>query len=515
MAGFDFDLFVIGGGSGGVRAARRAAGFGASVALAERAELGGTCVHLGCVPKKLLHHAASVPDALTDAAGFGWSLSSSLASSPRLDWPRLRDSVKRETARLGGLYGGTLEAAGVEVLRGEARIEGAQEVSLGGRMIRAERVLYAAGSHPLRPDHPAGGEGWISDDLFSLSQIPACIAVMGGGYIACEFASIFKGLGAEVSLIYRGPRLVRRFDPWLSEGLTEALAASGIHVHLGAGVVAVERGQGGGAKSAEAKGAGGGSGGAGGKSGGAGGESGGAKSAGGESGGAGGESGGAGGESGGAKGGGGFIIRNEAGALLAETHALLWATGRAPDLEGLGAARTSVRMAEGKIEVDGAYRTNLPWLFALGDATGRGPDLTPVAIKEAECFAAKHFGPGAEDLDYACVPTAVFTHPVLATAGLSQEEARARGLEVRRWRGDFRPLKLALSEREERTRIQALTDAKSGRLLGVEMLGEEAAELAQVFALAIQTGVRKSDLDAAFALHPTVAEEFLSLREAD
>ena len=246
MAGFDFDLFVIGGGSGGVRAARRAAGFGASVALAERAELGGTCVHLGCVPKKLLHHAASVPDALTDAAGFGWSLSSSLASSPRLDWPRLRDSVKRETARLGGLYGGTLEAAGVEVLRGEARIEGAQEVSLGGRMIRAERVLYAAGSHPLRPDHPAGGEGWISDDLFSLNQIPASIAVMGGGYIACEFASIFKGLGAEVSLIYRGPRLVRRFDPWLSEGLTEALAASGVAVHLGAGVVAVERGQGGG-----------------------------------------------------------------------------------------------------------------------------------------------------------------------------------------------------------------------------------------------------------------------------
>ncbi|MDA7987739.1 MAG: FAD-dependent oxidoreductase [Alphaproteobacteria bacterium] len=440
------DLVVIGGGSGGVRAARRAAGFGARVVLVEDRALGGTCVNLGCVPKKLFHHAAAVPEQARDARGFGWDL-----PAPALDWTRLVANKNREIRRLNDAYQNTLDAAGVRIVRGRARLRGANEVVVDGESFRAGRILLAVGMEPWRPSGvPAA---WVSDDLFHLKDLPREVIVVGGGYIACEFASIFCGLGVETTLIHRRSRLLRGFDAVMSEHLAHALRSGGARLLLDAAVDVVRE-----------------------------------------------------------RGGGYEVVLADGREVRGD--GLLWAVGRRPRVAGLGLEDAGARLdGGGKIEVDGDYCTSVSGVFALGDAASRGRELTPVALAEGECFAAKHFGGGAADLVYENIPTAVFTHPPLAEVGLTAEAARARGYEVQVWDSDFGPLRLALSGRGERVYIRVVSERGSGRLLGVQMLGEEGPELAQVFALALAAGATKDDLDRCFAIHPTVSEEFVSLRD--
>ena len=453
MTDFDFDLFVIGGGSGGVRAARRAAGLGARVALAEQAALGGTCVNIGCVPKKLFHHASAVPHQAQDAQGFGWTQ----ATSGTFDWQTLLANKNAEIARLNQAYETTLSKAGVRLLRGTAQLTEAQKVQVQGEAgessFTAERILLATGVVPTRPKlKDTIPPGWVSDDLFHLDALPESIVIVGGGYIACEFAGIFHGLGVETTLVHRSERLMRGFDLDAVRLLISHYEASGVRVLTESPVVAVEQT----------------------------------------------------GER--------YETHLRDGSQLASTG-VLWATGRTANTQGLGLEAVGVETDEwGKVVVDKHYRTSVASVFALGDLSARGIELTPVAIAEAEVFVKQVFGAGTEPLDYASVASAAFTHPPVAKVGLLEEEARLKyGDELRVWQTQFNPLRLSLSSRVEPVFIKLLAEPKAERIVGVHMLGEEAPELIQVLAAALTAGVTKADLDKTIAVHPTVAEELVTL----
>jgi glutathione reductase (NADPH) len=451
MSGFDCDLFVVGAGSGGVRAARMAAQRGARVVVAEAAALGGTCVNVGCIPKKLYAYAAHFAHDFEDAAGFGWDL-----QPPRLDWPRLKKNRAAEITRLNGVYQQLLVGTGVEIVRGWATLLDANtvQVAVGGgqRRFRARHILVATGGTPAVPHLPGREHVLTSDSMFDLEPFPRRLVVVGGGYIACEFACIFRGLGAQVTQLYRGEQVLRGFDDDVRRFVAQEIGKQGVDLRLHSNVAAVERGAD------------------------------------------------------------GLSLTLEDGQRL-ETDVVLYATGRVPNIAGLGLELAGVQLtAHGGIHVDENFRTNVPSIFAVGDVSSR-LQLTPVALAEAMVVVDQLFGQGERRMDYEFVPTAVFTHPNIGTVGLTERQARERHGELRIFRSEFRPLKHTVSGSSERTLMKLVVDAASDRVVGLHMVGPEAGEIVQGFAVAMKAGATKAVFDATIGIHPTAAEEFVTMRE--
>ncbi len=444
--GYDYDLITIGGGSGGVRASRVAAALGARVALIESAALGGTCVNAGCIPKKLFSYASGFAAEFGDAAGYGWNV-----PQPRFDWVLLRDAKDREIARLNGVYSKLLGDAGVNVVEGHAVVVDAHAVEVAGRRLTARHLLVATGSRAVRPDIPGAGLGITSDEAFHLETLPRRAVLIGGGYIAVEFASIFSGLGVETTLVHRGSRLLRGFDEDIGTALAHELQRQGVTLLLGESPRSVSR-EGGTLRMMLASG------------------------------------------------------RELSGDLV------MFATGRKPRAEGLGLESAGVALAEGgAVQVDAHYCSSVPSVHAVGDVIGR-VQLTPVAIAEGTALARTLFGGQPSTVDYRNIPTSVFSHPHVGTVGLTEDEARRRFPEVKVYRSSFRPLKATLSGDDGKVLIKLVVDAASDRVLGAHMVGAEAGEIIQGLAVALNCGATKAQFDATIGIHPTTAEEFVTLR---
>jgi len=460
----EFDLFVIGGGSGGVRAARMAAQRGLRVALAERLGhegLGGTCVNVGCIPKKLYSYAAGYHEAFEEAAGFGWQID----APPRFDWATLKANRAKEITRLNGVYAGLLKGAGVVQINGFARFAGPHDIEVevtdeqGGRHTRrhrAKHILIATGGKPSLPDIDGREHILDSNAMFDLDPFPRRLAIVGGGYIASEFASIFNGLGAQVTQINRGERLLRGFDDDIRAFVAAEMAKTGIDLRFKTEVTRIVRT------------------------------------------------------------GSGLSLRLTDGSTL-EADAVLYATGRQPLTQGLGLERAGVALGEhGEVLVNERYQTNVPHVYAVGDVTGR-VQLTPVALGEAMVVVDQLCGPApgkaARGMAYENIPTAVFTHPSIGTVGLTEAEARERHGQVTIFRSEFKSLRHTLSGRSERTLMKLVVDATTDRVLGVHMVGAEAGEIVQGFAVALKAGATKAVFDSTIGIHPTAAEEFVTMRE--
>ena len=458
MADHDFDLFVIGGGSGGVRAARMAAQRGARVAMAESGRMGGTCVNVGCIPKKLYSHAAHYAEGFVEARGFGWQL----AQAPTLDWATLKANRAQEIARLNGVYDGLMRNAGVLRLQGHGRLIDGQTVEVtdaAGRATRhrARHILIATGATPHVPDIDGRELVVSSDDMFDLPAFPQRLVVVGGGYIGCEMASIFRGLGAQVTLLYRGEQILRGFDDEVRQFAADEMRKHGVDVRVRCDVARVAPGADGSRQ----------------------------------------------------------VLLADGAALQADV--VLYATGRRAQVDGLGLAEAGVaQTAGGSVVVDEHFATSLPGVYALGDVVGR-LELTPVALAEAMALVDELFGPlpgqAPRRMDYEHIPTAVFCHPPIGTVGLTEAAARERHGAVRVFRGDFRPLKHTLSGSGERTLVKLIVDAATDRVLGLHMVGADAGEIVQGFAVALKCGATKAQFDATLGIHPTSAEEFVTLRE--
>jgi glutathione reductase (NADPH) len=443
------DLFVIGGGSGGVRAARVAARHGAKVMIAEEYRWGGTCVIRGCVPKKLFVYASRFRDEFEDAPGFGWSL-----TAPQFDWPTLVANKDAEIARLEGLYRSGLQKAGVEVLKGRAELLDANTVLVepDARRIEARVILIAAGGRPTLPELPGIHHAITSNEAFQLERLPSSILIAGGGYIAVEFASIFHGLGVATTLVYRGPKILRGFDEELRDGLTAALRERGIAIDCHAEIAAI---------ATEGK---------------------------------------------------RFRVTLKDGSVRT-TGLVMFATGRAPNTRALGLERAGVALgAQGAILVDALSRSSEPSIYAVGDVTNR-VNLTPVAIREGHAFADTVFGNTPTAVNHELVPTAVFATPEIGTVGLPEHAARIRYPRLDVYKAEFRPLKGTLSGRRERMLMKLLVDGASDRVVGCHVLGVDAAEIVQMAAIAMHMGARKADFDQTLALHPSAAEELVTMRE--
>ncbi|CAN1511966.1 Lpd Pyruvate/2-oxoglutarate dehydrogenase complex, dihydrolipoamide dehydrogenase (E3) component, and related enzymes [Rhabdaerophilaceae bacterium] len=449
---FDVDLFVIGGGSGGVRAARIAAGHGAKVMLAEEFRMGGTCVIRGCVPKKLYVLAGRFAREFREAKGFGWQV-----GETQFDWNRLVDAKEAEITRLEGLYAKGQTGAGVTVETQRATLEGPHTVRLAdGRLIRTAHILIATGGRPNRPADLPGVEHTItSNEVFDLAEFPKRILIAGGGYIALEFAGIFRDLGSDVTVIYRGDTVLRGFDDDLRKGLMEAYEKAGIRFVLGDTFARIERTEQG-------------------------------------------------------------LIGHTRGGLALSADQILMAIGRSPNVEGLGLEKAGVNLGkDGAIAVNSASRTSIPHIFAVGDVTNR-VSLTPVAIREGHAVADILFGGpkgvASWQVDYASIPTAVFTTPELGTVGLTEAEARAVYPVVDLYKTGFRAMKATLSGSDDRVMMKLLVDGETDRLLGCHILGEGAAEMIQLVGIALKMGATKRDFDQTMALHPSAAEELVTMR---
>jgi len=444
----EVDLFVIGGGSGGVRAARFAAGYGARVAIAESGRFGGTCVNVGCIPKKLFSYAAHFRDDFHDAEDFGWTI-----GAMRFDWPTLVANKDREIARLNGVYERLLGNAGVEILRARARLVDARTVEVDGRRWRAKYILVATGSWPQIPEIPGAELAITSNEVFSLSQLPRRALVVGGGYIALEFASIFNGLGVETTLAYRGARLLRHFDAELGERIAEELVKKGIRLHLNAPPASIARTPGGALESTFGD-----------------------------------------------------------GTRVAADLVLL-ATGRVPNTRELGLEAAGVSCdSGGRVAVDQMMKSSVDSIYAIGDVANRH-NLTPVATAEGMAVARTLFGREPTPMDYDNIPTAVFTNPNLASVGLSEGDARERCGAVDIYRTSFRALKHTLGANEERLFMKLIVDPASTRVVGAHMIGPDAGEIIQGMAIAVKLGATKAQFDATIGIHPTAAEEFVTMRE--
>jgi glutathione reductase (NADPH) len=445
---FDYDLFVIGAGSGGVRAGRLAAELGAKVAIAEEYRVGGTCVIRGCVPKKLLVYGGRYGSAFADARNFGWT-----SDNLRLDWPRLIGNVRREVDRLNGVYTRTLEKTGVHIILDCAVLEDPHTVRLanGEAPIRAKTILIATGGHPMIPKLP-GSEHFISsNDCFQLEQLPESIVIVGAGYIGMEFASIFAGLGVKVSVIHRGDQVLRNFDANLREGLAEALRKRGIDIHINTDIARIE-------KEAES-----------------------------------------------------YRVHCKSGDSL-QAGLVMAATGRLPNTMGLGLDKAGVDLGwNGHVVVNEFSRSSIDNIYAVGDVTDR-VNLTPVAIHEATAFAETVFNDRATPVDHTTIPTAVFSDPEIGTVGLSEEAARDMGHVVDIYKIAFRPLKYTLAGRDEKMLMKLVVDMESEKVLGCHILGPDAAEIVQMAAIALKMGATKAQFDATMALHPSAAEELVTLR---
>jgi glutathione reductase (NADPH) len=442
----DVELFVVGAGSAGVRAARMAAAKGIKVAIAEDRYLGGTCVNVGCIPKKLYHFAADYRYAFEDCQGFGWEL-----QSPRFDWPTLVRNKRQELTRLNGVYRRLLDQAGVRLHEGQARLLDAHTVDVAGQRYSADRIVLASGGWPFVPELPGIEHAMTSNEVFDLPALPRRVLVVGGGYIAVELAAIFAGLGSDTVLSYRGERLLKDFDVDLGRRFTQALGEH-LTLLLGSSPTAL-------VKQAD----------------------------------------------------GSCRVSFKERADL-EVDAVLFATGRKPNTAGLGLENTRVRRADdGAVIVNAHLQTDEPSIYALGDVVGR-LELTPVALAEAMYLVDHLYGEGRRALSYANVPTTIFSHPEVGTVGLSEAQARAKYADVAVYESEFRHLRHTLSGRQEKTFLKVLVDVASDRVLGMHMLGAEAGEIIQGFATAMNCGLTKAQLDATVGIHPTVAEEFVTLR---
>jgi glutathione reductase (NADPH) len=450
MQQFDFDLFVIGAGSGGVRAARVSAGYGARVAVAEERYLGGTCVNVGCVPKKLFVYAAHAHEEWCDAHGFGWS-----GDEPRFDWARLRANKDKEISRLNGVYRGLLDAKGVTVMEGSARLVDPHTVSVDERRYSARHILIATGGWPHVPRFPGRELVVTSNEVFHLQELPARALIVGGGYIAVEFAGILNGLGVDTELSYRGELFLRHFDHDLRITLAEEMPKKGVTLRFNSEVAEI-------AKRNDAS----------------------------------------------------LRVTFSDGESL-DTDMVLYATGRRPLTAGIGLESCGVALRDdGSIIVDDWYQSAVPSIHAIGDVIG-GPALTPLAIAQAMALASRLFLGEARSVALDNLPTAVFSQPALATVGLTEERARERYPGVVIYRSRFRPLKHTLSGNPERTFMKLVVDDASDRVLGVHMVGADAPEIIQGLAVALQAGASKRIFDSTLGIHPTAAEEFVTMRDAD
>lgn len=445
---FDFDLFVIGAGSGGVRAARIAASHGARVATAEEYRVGGTCVIRGCVPKKLLVYGSHFAADLQDAQRFGWK-----TSDANFDWPTLRDNVAAEVDRLEGVYGNIFTNNGIKLFPEHATIAGPNLVRLAsGEEVSAGTILVATGARPLIPALPGAEHGITSNEIFQLPALPKRAVIAGAGYIANEFAGIFHELGVDVTLVTRGDRMLRSYDQEIVGKLVDMSRARGIDIRFNFPFLAASR---------QADGS---------------------------------------------------LLVDGGEQGMIETDLILWAIGRVPNTAGLGLETAGVMLdKEGAIIVGGDNRSNVPSIYAVGDVTNR-VQLTPVAIREGHAFADTVFGGTPRTVDYKSIPTAVFANPPIASVGLTEEAARATFDAVNVYRSDFRPMKAVLAGRQERALYKMVTDAATDRVVGLHMIGPESAEILQAAAVAVKAGLTKAAFDDTVALHPSMAEELVLLK---
>ncbi|MET3623165.1 glutathione-disulfide reductase [Burkholderia ambifaria] len=445
---FDYDLFVIGAGSGGVRLARTSASYGARVGIAEEEQIGGTCVLRGCIPKKLLVYASHYPHELEDAKGFGWTF-----GAGTLDWHALIAAKDREINRLSDIYINLLRQSGVEMHAGRATLVDAHTVAIGDRTIRARHIAIATGSRPSLPPRPGIEHAITSREALSLAKLPERIAVVGGGYIAVEFAGIFNGFGSHVDLFYRGEKILRGFDDDVRHFLTDEMTKQGVAIHARAVVESIVRGDD------------------------------------------------------------GTLGVQVGDAQHGPYDAVLYATGRVPNVEGLGLERAGVLLdARGAIAVDAYSATSVESIHAIGDVTSR-PQLTPVATRDGALLAATLFGGRRAATDHEWVPSAVFSQPEVATVGLTEAHARGVYGELDIYRTSFKALRHTLSGRDERTLMKLVVARDSQRVVGAHMVGRDAGEIIQGIAIAIRAGATKAQFDDTIGIHPTAAEEFVTLRQ--
>jgi glutathione reductase (NADPH) len=448
VAEYDYDLFVIGAGSGGVRAARLASEIGARVGIAEEYRIGGTCVIRGCVPKKLLVYGSRYGGEIEDARGFGWT-----CEDMRFDWPTLIHNVRREVDRLNGVYTRTLENAGVQRFLARATVEGPHTIRLADRdePVSAKYILVATGSYPSMPQVPGAEHLISSNECFQLDALPDSIVIIGAGYIGMEFASIFSGLGVSVTVLYRGDQVLRGFDMDLRDGVAEAMRDRGIDLRMDTDIAAIE------------------------------------------------------------KDGDGYRVALKDGGSVSAALVMA-ATGRTPNTMGLGLQQVGVELGwNGHVVVDDYSKSSVDSIYAVGDVTDRA-NLTPVAIREATAFIETVFEDKPKAMSYEFIPTAVFSEPEIGTVGLSEEQAREMYRVVDIYKSSFRPMRATISGRNEKMLMKLVIDAETDKVLGVHILGPDAAEIVQMAAVALKLGVTKAQLDSTMALHPSVAEELVTMR---
>lgn len=449
MADFDLDLFVIGAGSGGVRAARIAAGHGAKVAIAEDYRVGGTCVIRGCVPKKLLSYAAHVHDEIADAVGFGWTI-----PTAKFDWPTLIANKDKEIDRLNGIYKQLLSGSKVALIESRARLADPHTVEVGGKRITAKYILIATGAKPERPQLPGIEHTITSNEAFHLPQLPKRIVIVGGGYIAVEFAGIFNGLGAKTTLLYRGEQILRGFDDDVRNVLADEIRKKGIDLRVKCQVGKIEKQD-------------------------------------------------------------GEFLVHLAGGETIEADCVMYATGRTPNTAGMGLIEAGVALDKiGAVSVDANSKSSVDHIYAIGDCTNR-LNLTPVAIKEGHAFADTVFGNRPWAMDHATVASAVFSQPPVGMVGLTEAQARGAGHSVEIYKANFKPLKHTLSGSSERTLMKLVVDKASQIVLGAHMVGMDAPEIVQAIAIAVKMRATKQQFDQTVAVHPTAAEEFVTMRNPE
>lgn len=448
MKQFDYDLFVIGAGSGGVRASRMSAAYGAKVGIAENKYLGGTCVNVGCVPKKLLFYASHFREEFENSHGFGWNL-----ASPEFNWQTLINNKDAEIKRLNGIYQKILINAGVEILEGTASIQDEHTVKINNKTITSKYILLATGGWPVIPNIPGKEHILTSNEFFHLKELPEEAIIVGGGYIAVEFAGILKGLGSKVTLIYRGPLFLRGFDKDIRQFLYEEMKKKGINLLFNEEIVSIE-------KTSEK-----------------------------------------------------YICKLSLEEKQ-KADAIIYCTGRKPNTKDLGIENVPVELSEnGGIKVDDYFKTSVDSIYAIGDVIDR-VKLTPVALAEGMALAKNLFKGEKNIVNYANIPTAVFSQPNIGTVGLTEEEAKDKYSDIAIYLNDTRALKHTLSGSSERTLLKIVVDKKTDKVLGFHMVGMDAGEIMQGLAAALQCGLTKTQLDSTIGIHPTMAEEFVTMREA-
>ena len=447
MAVYDYDLFVIGAGSGGVRSARMAAGKGVRVAIAEDRYLGGTCVNVGCVPKKLYVYASQFSESFAGAAGFGWK-----NSQASFDWPTLVANKDREISRLQNVYDGLLQKSGVTVINGRASLVDAHTVAVNGQHYTAERIIVATGGWPFVPEIEGKEHIITSNEIFNLAELPKRIIIVGGGYIAVEFAGILNGLGVNVQLFERNRKILRGFDEDVRDFLMQEMVKKGVDLHLNTSILSIE-------KQANT-----------------------------------------------------FIAKTNSGEMV-ETDLIMYATGRVPNSHHIGLDTVGVITDDvGAIKVNDDYQTNIPSIYALGDVTNR-VNLTPVATSEGMALVNKLYSVGTSSVDYDNIPTAVFSQPNIATVGLTELSARTQfGDDIDIYKTSFKAMKNTLSGIDERTFMKMIVVRSTDKVVGLHMVGAEAGEIIQGFAVALKAGATKAQFDSTIGIHPTAAEEFVTMR---